>query len=48
MHAVPGADPVVGAGTVPPVAPLALYVYVGLKFANRVAVPVLVYEAPPA
>ena len=29
-------------------APFALYVNVGLKIANRVTLPVLVYDAPPA
>ena len=45
---MPGIGPSVEAGTVPPVAPFALYVYVGLKTANSVTLPVLVYEAPPA
>jgi hypothetical protein len=45
---VPGIGPSVEGGTVPPVAPFALYVYVGLKIANKVALPVLVYEAPAA
>ena len=45
---MPGIGPSVEAGTVPPVAPFALYVYVGLKIANRVTLPVLVYDALPA
>ena len=47
-HWVPGIGPSVEGGTVPPVAPFALYVYVGLKMAKSVTLPVLVYEAPPA
>jgi hypothetical protein len=41
-HCVPGTAPNAGAGTVPDVAPFALYVYIGLKIAKRVKVPVLV------
>jgi hypothetical protein len=47
-HCVPGTGPNAGVGTVPDVAPFALYVYSGLKIAKSVVVPVLAYEAPPA